>query len=544
MPIARFQMPDGRVARFEVPEGTSPEQAQQMIAAQISGNKQPAKYDPTADMTTSQKVLAGIGRGMTSAVQAVGQGISKLVGAEDVGAGLVKQEDIDYRNKLDEALMKTRAGKIGSGIGTVAIAAPTALIPGANTYTGAALIGGAAGGLMTEGGLEDRAKGALFGAAGGAAGKGLGDALGWAIPKVTQAMGAKRAVAETANAQKDAAALAAREAGYVLPPADVRPNLINEALGGLSGKIKTAQVASARNQSVTNNLVRKELGIAADSPLTNEALAAIRQEAATAGYAPVRAAGEITATPSYTTALDDIVKQYQGASRSFPGAVKNEVEDMVKNLRQTKFDSSDAVDMVRVLRDQADAAYRSGNKSLGKASKEAAGALEDQLEQHLKRIGQPDALSAFREARQTIAKTYSAEKALNSQTGDIAADVLAKQLAKGRPLSGGLETVAKVSQAFPKATQALKEAPKAVSPLDFMAGLMGAGSTGPTGALAIGARPAVRSLLLSKGYQGLLGGPQSYGPGLLEQALPMLANEQMRRSLPIAGGLLSADLAQ
>lgn len=35
MPIARFEMPDGRIGRFEVPEGTTPEQAQQMIAAQL-----------------------------------------------------------------------------------------------------------------------------------------------------------------------------------------------------------------------------------------------------------------------------------------------------------------------------------------------------------------------------------------------------------------------------------------------------------------------------------------------------------------------------
>lgn len=32
MPIARFEMPDGRIAKFEVPEGTSPEQAQTMAA--------------------------------------------------------------------------------------------------------------------------------------------------------------------------------------------------------------------------------------------------------------------------------------------------------------------------------------------------------------------------------------------------------------------------------------------------------------------------------------------------------------------------------
>ena len=35
MPIARFEMPDGRIGRFEVPEGTSPQQAQQLIASSL-----------------------------------------------------------------------------------------------------------------------------------------------------------------------------------------------------------------------------------------------------------------------------------------------------------------------------------------------------------------------------------------------------------------------------------------------------------------------------------------------------------------------------
>jgi hypothetical protein len=42
MPVARFQLPDGRVARFEVPEGTTPEQAQSLIEAQLSTLEQPA----------------------------------------------------------------------------------------------------------------------------------------------------------------------------------------------------------------------------------------------------------------------------------------------------------------------------------------------------------------------------------------------------------------------------------------------------------------------------------------------------------------------
>lgn len=35
MPIARFEMPDGRIGRFEVPEGTTPEEAQSLIAESL-----------------------------------------------------------------------------------------------------------------------------------------------------------------------------------------------------------------------------------------------------------------------------------------------------------------------------------------------------------------------------------------------------------------------------------------------------------------------------------------------------------------------------
>ena len=47
MPIARFQLPDGRIGRFEVPEGTTPEQAQSLIQAQLPTLGQaPAPVDP------------------------------------------------------------------------------------------------------------------------------------------------------------------------------------------------------------------------------------------------------------------------------------------------------------------------------------------------------------------------------------------------------------------------------------------------------------------------------------------------------------------
>jgi hypothetical protein len=47
MPIARFEMPDGRIARFEVAEGTTPEQAQNMIAEQMATTASPMSFGET-----------------------------------------------------------------------------------------------------------------------------------------------------------------------------------------------------------------------------------------------------------------------------------------------------------------------------------------------------------------------------------------------------------------------------------------------------------------------------------------------------------------
>lgn len=53
MPIARFQMPDGQIGRFEVPEGTSPEDAQTLIQQHLSGGTQ-AKTNPFMDLLKEQ----------------------------------------------------------------------------------------------------------------------------------------------------------------------------------------------------------------------------------------------------------------------------------------------------------------------------------------------------------------------------------------------------------------------------------------------------------------------------------------------------------
>src|SRR5690349_21044811 len=94
MPVARFQMPDGRIGRFEVPEGTTPEQAQQMISAELA--RSPAVAKPAAPKERSwgdvpldalKNLPASAGNFVSGIASAVRHPIDTASGLLDVGAG-------------------------------------------------------------------------------------------------------------------------------------------------------------------------------------------------------------------------------------------------------------------------------------------------------------------------------------------------------------------------------------------------------------------------------------------------------------------------
>lgn len=170
MPIARFQMPDGRVARFEVPEGTTPEQAHSMIAAQLNP-AQPAPSAPrdiyadqAANQSPGQNLLAGIGGGMRSLYL----GGKQMLGLDNPG------EVADHKSAMS-GLNTTTAGSIGDFAGQAAVAVPAAFIPGANTMLGSAALGAGMGALQPTADGEWRGINMAMGAAGGVAGKYIGD---------------------------------------------------------------------------------------------------------------------------------------------------------------------------------------------------------------------------------------------------------------------------------------------------------------------------------------------------------------------------------
>lgn len=139
MATYRITGPDGGTYEVNAPDGAS--QSDVLAYAQKNYNQKPAGLspltaDPTDGMSGTEKFLAGAGKAFTD----LGRGAGQMV-------GLVDRNDVAESRKRDAALMNTGAGVGGNLTGNLAAFLPTAMIPGANTYTGAALIGAGAGAL-------------------------------------------------------------------------------------------------------------------------------------------------------------------------------------------------------------------------------------------------------------------------------------------------------------------------------------------------------------------------------------------------------------
>ena len=82
MPVARFQMPDGRIGRFEVPEGTTPEQAQQMIQESLAQAPEqaiaPTPQKSALQPTTASGVASEIGKGLVRGPMDIGMAITRI----------------------------------------------------------------------------------------------------------------------------------------------------------------------------------------------------------------------------------------------------------------------------------------------------------------------------------------------------------------------------------------------------------------------------------------------------------------------------------
>ena len=141
MPIARFEMPDGRIARFEVPEGTTPEQAQQLIAQEVAKPQRSPSYAQGTKATALQKnsyaQLQGPAFGFFDEVAgAVGGGAKTIFNDKPFKQNYQETRDF-VRGAADQGMKDDPVRNIS---GQMALTAPIGML-------GAARVGG---GLITQ----------------------------------------------------------------------------------------------------------------------------------------------------------------------------------------------------------------------------------------------------------------------------------------------------------------------------------------------------------------------------------------------------------
>lgn len=253
MPVARFEMPDGRIARFEVPEGTTPEQAQAMIAQMVEEQgvpeppqqpvptQAPAQPSSPGFFELSRQMSGGIVEPLlslaTSGIGEIGGGLSGLgtlaltgdpAAAEAVRAGVA--ETLTYEPRT-----------AGGALAQQVIGAPSA----------------PAGALMQE--AEQ-----IAGEAGYEAGGPIGGALASALPTAASMLAGgalNRAITPTRG---PGGALAVVDEAQVPPP----------ALGGLPESrraIGEEIAAGSTSERVAPYRLEEWAGVA-KNPAANEAI--------------------------------------------------------------------------------------------------------------------------------------------------------------------------------------------------------------------------------------------------------------------------------
>lgn len=521
----RFQVtsPDGQKFVVNAPEGATQEQAlafAQQHFAQRAEQRTAIQQDmqrladPTAGMSTLDKLNAGIGKAFSD----VGKGAAQLVGMGPSG------EEVAEQRKLDAPMMKTGAGVTGNVLGNLALLAPASVLPGAASIPGAAALGATVAALQPTQNTGERLTNMAIGGGLGGAAQYLGTTGARLLGERAATKAAEAQTAQVQNAVRDQALKAGRQAGYVVPPSTINPTLKNSVVESVGGKSATQQQASVTNQKVTDTLARQALGLKPNAPLTEQILGNMRQQEGQAYAAIKNVGGKFNADQQFTQEVGAIGQEMRQVAQEFPNSTKNSaIENLLADLNLGSYSPNAILQKVRMLRADASANFKAFNDpeklALARAQRQAAEALDGLVERNLAAAGKADLSTAYQQARVNIAKLHDVEAAL-TPGGHIDARVLAKIAENGR-VTGELKTIADFAGNFPKAVQTGE---KVGSPMvhalrpsigSAVGGVIGGVPGAAIGGAAGVAVPfAARSAMLSPVGQAMMASP-SYGPGLL-----------------------------
>lgn len=228
------------------------------------------------------------------------------------------------------------------------------------------------------------------------------------------------------------------DAGYAIPPSQAGGTRWQKFQEFIGGKPKTEQEAQFKNQTITNNLVKKYLGLSESDNLGTDAIQAVK-ELHNPTYEKVSKLPEIKTTTSEK--VFDSFGLPKG-TQSTTKVILPSGQQLLDDLKQIRADSKGYWDFWKRTGDPATL------KQAIKLDNEAS-LLENKLEQLAKIHKQPELINELKNARRELAKAHTVNKAMNPATGDISANIFSSMLGKV-PLTGEAKTIANYAKAFPK----------------------------------------------------------------------------------------------
>jgi len=281
------------------------------------------------------------------------------------------------------------------------------------------------------------------------------------------------------------AAKAAERTGLAVNPAITNPTLRNRAKGMVVGTAFDEAAAKA-NAAQTTELVRKDLGVAADQPL-NATAVELALDKASKPYEVVRKIPNLTPDANVIQSIESLrvpkLLGDEGASAKVNALINTSIDEISQGRSGAL-----VIDDIRQLRKQAQNVYKARDKGNNPAAADVAAAdarigIANALESLIDaNVNDAKVLGDLRAARVKMAQIYDHDRAINYGNQSVDPQVYAKLLdeRKGNMTGVGAD-IGKVASTFPEVMST--QTPSA----QIMPKVTRSGITGALGALAGGA---------------------------------------------------------
>lgn len=245
--------------------------------------------------------------------------------------------------------------------------------------------------------------------------------------------------------------------GLKIAPRFVENTPFGNMLEPLANRAALQENLQRSNRPVFDAMARRVNRMAPTDDLTPESLRERIAQYAREGYEPIERLGfQFRPGGGYRRGLQDIIDRWAGSPQSnFPQ--RRDIAAVLEQYDVPSFTGRDAIRTSARLREEANALLNGAtpNQPLGMALRDVSRLIEDTLDQNLSfnRVGTPDMLARFRDARRQIAIAHETIDALVPGTGSVDARVFTRKLQQGVPLTDELRQIGEFGGAFSQMSQ-------------------------------------------------------------------------------------------